>query len=113
MRFTGILAAAAMASASANFLDGFQGVKTLASTFPTLDIEYSPSLECGACIRSGNIFCQNSPQTKKRDSTCCSVSNATACVLDALVNKKLDCATTNRDYTNATFFYNDHFLEVG
>ena len=112
MRFTGVFSAAVLATASANFLDGFQGIKTLTSDLPALPVDYNSSLPCGSCVRSGNIFCQSMPGSKKVGSTCCSFNNATECALDVIKNRDFDCATTDTRFTNSSSFFSDGFVEL-
>lgn len=75
-----------------SFLDN--GVQTLAYSANS-NIQFSKTLPCGACVRSGNAFCMtpSSFAANKQNSTCCQSSDA-ACALDAVANN-MACGTTN------------------
>ncbi len=84
----------------------------LVSTPKPLNIPYNSTLGCGACIRSGNVFCLNSyydyyDPSHIADDVCC---DSAGCVLNAIEkNPYMKCGTTNSSFNPApnSLFYND------
>ena len=74
-------------------------------------ITYNKDLNCGACVRSGNIFCKTSGDLRQPyNQTCCSTDR---CALIA-IEYNMTCATTSKDFINATAnYFADPFTLLG
>lgn len=77
-----------------------------------LNLEYSPDLACGACVRSGYSYCAlKKGDWYKRASgdICC---NDDKCLISALAKKgdqEMECATTRDDFNETDIYYKDNF----
>lgn len=94
-----IIVALGVATVSASFLLGNPGNNN--------NIQYSSNLGCGACIRSGNVFCQTDKTVTKHNATCCA-SGDKDCALEA-VSYSMSCGTTNPSYQQSSSYYENDF----
>lgn len=74
-------------------------------------ITYNQALSCGACVRSGNIFCKSTGDLRQNyTQKCCDTEH---CALIAIGNN-MTCATTNKDFVNASAsYFADPFTMLG
>jgi len=66
-------------------------------------IPFSPNLGCGACVGSGNVFCQTTAKNVAYKSTCCEDKDSTKyeCALKAVADG-MTCASDDDDFKNST-----------
>ncbi len=110
MRSINILALVTATVSAYNFLD--TKVVQALSVIPGSDIEYSASLPCGGCIRSGNTFCQDeNVGSLLRISTCCAASNS-SCVTEAIQKGMICSAINSTDNRREIFNYAEQFTAI-
>lgn len=71
-------------------------------------ISYSPDLACGACVRSGNIFCQTPKFWPTYNSTCIQ-NNADKYenVVKNAIAYNMTCATDDSSFSVVTNYFDD------
>ena len=94
-----IIVAIGSATVSASFLLGDPGNNK--------NIQYSSDLGCGACIRSGNVFCQMEKNVSMWSATCCEAGDKD-CALEA-VALGMNCGTTDTKYETSSSYYGNEF----